>query len=79
MEYNGQNRLYKQEGGTVVAMDQLTSCKTCSKEVAQSASKCPHCGAKLKMGAFEKVLIFIGASFVAIIIYTYLVAAVSFK
>jgi len=60
-------------------MDQLTSCKTCSKEVAKSASKCPHCGAKLKAEFFEKVLIFIGASFVAIIIYTFLVAAVSFK
>jgi len=44
-------------------MDQLTICKTCSKEVAKSASTCPHCGAKLKMSVFQKVLIVIGVFF----------------
>ncbi|WP_407309492.1 zinc-ribbon domain-containing protein [Desulfosporosinus sp. SB140] len=29
-------------------MDQLKSCKTCSKEVAKSATVCPHCGALLR-------------------------------
>ena len=59
-----------------VALDQLTTCKTCSKEVAKSASKCPHCGAKLKMGIFEKVLILIGVLFVMTIIYTFLASPV---
>jgi PHP family Zn ribbon phosphoesterase len=45
-------------------MDQLTTCKTCSKEVAKSACNCPHCGAKLKMGTFEKLLILIGVFFI---------------
>jgi len=62
-----------------VALDQLTTCKTCSKEVAKSASKCPHCGAKLKMGIFEKVLILIGVLFVMTIIYTFLALPVTFK
>lgn len=35
-------------------MDHLTACKTCSGEVAQSATVCPHCGAKLKMNLIEK-------------------------
>ena len=51
-------------------MDQLTSCKTCSKEVAKSATVCPHCGAKLKMGFWEKLLIFVVASFVAVMLVT---------
>jgi uncharacterized protein (UPF0212 family) len=62
-----------------VALDQLTTCKTCSKEVAKSASKCPHCGAKLKMGIFKKVLILIGVLFVMTIIYTFLASPVTFK
>jgi len=62
-----------------VASDQLTTCKTCSKEGAKSASKCPHCGAKLKMGIFEKMLILIGVLFVMTIIYTFLASPVAFK
>lgn len=46
-------------------MDQLTSCKTCSREVAQSATVCPHCGAKLKMNLIEKLVLFVIVSFVA--------------
>lgn len=34
----------------------LTACKTCKKEVAKSAKKCPHCGEKLKWGFFEKLV-----------------------
>ncbi len=40
-------------------MDQLTSCKTCSREVAQSATVCPHCGAKLKLTLIEKLILFV--------------------
>lgn len=60
-------------------MDQLTTCKTCSKEVAKSASKCPHCGAKLKMSVFGKVLILLGVFFVMSFIYVILVMPVNFK
>jgi hypothetical protein len=38
-------------------MAKLKNCKTCGKEVAKSAKKCPHCGQKLKMGFFMKALI----------------------
>jgi len=57
------------EGGLVVTADQLTLCKICSKEVAKSSSTCPHCGAKLKMTTFEKILILIGASFTIYILF----------
>lgn len=57
-----------------MAEDQLMSCKTCSKEVAKSASTCPHCGAKLKMGVFEKVLILIGVFFVMSFIFAFIFA-----
>jgi hypothetical protein len=42
-------------------MAKLKPCKTCGKEVAKSAKKCPHCGQKLKMGFFMKALIGIAA------------------
>jgi hypothetical protein len=35
----------------------LKPCKSCNKDVAKSARKCPHCGQKLKMGMFAKVSI----------------------
>jgi len=35
----------------------LKPCKSCGKDVAKSSKKCPHCGQKLKMGLFPKVLI----------------------
>jgi RNA polymerase subunit RPABC4/transcription elongation factor Spt4 len=37
----------------------LTSCKTCSKEVARSATVCPHCGEKLKTDQIEWLLLVI--------------------
>jgi len=38
-------------------MSKLIECKTCGKEVAKSAKKCPHCGKKLKMGLIPKMFI----------------------
>lgn len=41
--------------------NKLVPCKSCEKEVASSAKVCPHCGKRLKMGMFKKVLIgFVG-------------------
>ncbi|NQV69268.1 MAG: hypothetical protein HQ498_04500 [Pseudohongiella sp.] len=34
----------------------MTVCKSCQKEVAKSAKKCPHCGETLKTGLFVKIL-----------------------
>ncbi len=38
-------------------MSDLKKCKSCEKEVAKSAKVCPHCGEKLKMGMFLKLII----------------------
>lgn len=46
-------------------MSKLTTCKSCGKEVAKSAKKCPHCGEKLKMGFFMKLII--GAAVIGVI------------
>ena len=35
----------------------MKQCKSCEKEVSKSAKLCPHCGKKLKMGWFLKVVI----------------------
>ena len=40
-------------------MAKLKKCKSCEKEVAKSAKVCPHCGVKLKMGKFLKLIIII--------------------
>ena len=37
--------------------DKLKECKTWKKEVAKSAKKCPHCGARLKRGPLFKLFI----------------------
>lgn len=34
----------------------ITQCKSCKKEVAKSAKKCPHCGETLKTSLFVKIL-----------------------
>lgn len=39
----------------------LTPCKSCGKEVAKKAKKCPHCGQKLRMGLFAKSMITLAA------------------
>jgi RNA polymerase subunit RPABC4/transcription elongation factor Spt4 len=49
---------------TIAGNSKLKSCKTCEKQVAKSANVCPHCGAKLKMGVFKKLLIGVAALFV---------------
>ena len=61
----------QRERGSVMS-NELTSCKTCSKEVAKSAIACPHCGAKLKLNLIEKILLFIVVSWVAIYIYGFM-------
>lgn len=38
-------------------MSSLVACKSCGKEVAKGAKVCPHCGKKLKMGFFLKLII----------------------
>ena len=48
----------------------FTICKTCSKEVALSATICPHCGAKLKMNFIEKLVLYVIVSFIALFLYT---------
>lgn len=32
----------------------IVTCPECKKEVSNTADKCPHCGAKLKMGMMAK-------------------------
>ena len=44
-------------------MDKLTPCKICSKDVAQSATVCPHSGAKLKKNLIDKLVLIVGISF----------------
>ena len=46
----------------------LVVCKECSKEVSDTAFRCPGCGAKLKMHAFQKMLLVIFALVVIILI-----------
>jgi len=38
-------------------MSKTKDCPSCTKEVAKSAKICPHCGKKLKMGMFLKIII----------------------
>ena len=47
--------------------------------MAKSASICPHCGAKLKMSIFGKVLILLGVFFVMSVIVIILNTPVNFK
>jgi predicted Zn finger-like uncharacterized protein len=51
----------------------LKNCVACGKEVAKSAKSCPHCGKKLKMGVFSKLLIGFG-----IFIFLYLTYSIIF-
>lgn len=46
----------------------LVVCKECNKEVSDTALRCPGCGAKLKMHAFQKMLLVIFALVVIIFI-----------
>lgn len=56
-------------------MSKLTTCKTCSKEVAKSAKSCPNCGAKLKMGFFKKI----GIGFGIIIVFLIILGSIGSK
>lgn len=40
----------------------LTNCKTCNHQVSKTAKSCPSCGEKLRMGAFAKVIFWILAT-----------------
>ena len=48
----------------------LTTCNVCGKEIAKSASTCPHCGAKQKKkwGWGKKILAGVGGFFLFVII-----------
>lgn len=35
-------------------MEKMTNCKTCGQQIAKSAKRCPHCGAKNKKPIFKK-------------------------
>ena len=49
-------------------MSDLKKCPSCEKEVAKSAKVCPHCGKKLKMGMFLKLIIGIVVIVVVVIV-----------
>lgn len=49
-------------------MANLINCKTCGKEVSSDAKACPHCGQKLKMGLFKKLLIGVSGLFLLLIL-----------
>ncbi len=38
-------------------MSKMKNCPACGNEVAKSAKTCPHCGKKLKIGLFLKILL----------------------
>lgn len=40
-------------------MPDLVACKTCGKEVAKSASTCPHCGGRQRMGCFLRFVVWL--------------------
>ncbi len=39
--------------------EELTTCKVCNQPVSNKAKKCPHCGARLKMAVWLKIVIVI--------------------
>lgn len=47
----------------------LANCPECKKEVSTDATRCPHCGKKLKMGVVAKALLAILALAVLFIGY----------
>ena len=46
----------------------LKPCKECGQEVSSQAKRCPHCGAKLKIGIMGKMAIAIGILFLLILL-----------
>lgn len=37
----------------------IIACSSCGKDVAKGVKKCPHCGKKLKMGLFTKLVLIV--------------------
>jgi len=50
-------------------MNKVKQCPDCQKEISKSAKICPHCGKKLKMGLFLKMLIVVVAVTVLAIVF----------
>ena len=48
-------------------MSKLVACKTCGKEIAKSATMCPHCGARQGMGSFRRFLNWVAGIFFLIV------------
>lgn len=55
-------------------MANLKPCKVCLKEVAKSARTCPHCGARLRMGFFKRLLLG-GSIFIVLIVVISVIAS----
>ena len=54
-------------------MSKLAACKTCGKEIARSASTCPHCGARQGIGGFRRFVIWVfGILFLVILVGVFL-------
>lgn len=55
----------------------LVNCNKCQKQVADTAEKCPHCGAKLKDSFLEKLLkigIKVGIGYFVVVIIIIIIA-----
>jgi hypothetical protein len=50
-------------------MTHLVACNTCGKEIAKSASTCPHCGARQGMGGFLRFVIWLFGILALLILY----------
>lgn len=51
----------------------LTTCPECKHEVSTDATRCPNCGAKLKMGWFVKLLIGAAAAFGGLLLIGFMI------
>ena len=56
-------------------MNKLVVCKTCGKEIAKSATMCPHCGARQRMGGFRRFLNWVFGIFFLIVLIGIFLAA----
>lgn len=53
----------------------LISCKECSKEVSDKASKCPHCGAQLKSSGIAKTFKFLLISILILVVLLFMIGS----